>query len=342
MNAIIQHPAVRERTNAPVLTPTDFPQLVKFAEMASRSGLVPAAYNNKPEMIMIAVQMGSELGLSPMQALQSIAVINGRPGVFGDGLIGLCRSSSLCEDIAERFEGEGDQRKAVCVAKRRGQSPCIGEFSVADAKRANLWGKTGPWTNYPDRMLRNRARGFALRDAFPDVLRGLRMAEELYDTPPERDDFRGETIEAEAPSEPARTITTAAPPPPSTQQPPPSTQPRMKVSEFLDSLDAELKLAPDSAAVEALLNGPRVIEARGLLQNTAAKRLADWTDRALERLQALRDDEAEAEIEFPGATGETVEPNSAGAILERLREGNAGGPPASDEPADDGWPGAGP
>ena len=52
---------------------------------------------------------------------------------------------------------------------------------MADAKRAGLWGKSGPWTQYPDRMLLFRARGFALRDAFGDYLRGLRTVEEQGD-----------------------------------------------------------------------------------------------------------------------------------------------------------------
>jgi hypothetical protein len=56
-------------------------------------------------------------------------------------------------------------------------------FSVSDAKRAGLWGKSGPWANYPERMLKYRARGFCLRDAFPDVLKGLITIEEANDYP---------------------------------------------------------------------------------------------------------------------------------------------------------------
>lgn len=176
----------------PVLVPQTFDQLMTFADMAAQSDLMPKDYRGKPANIMIAVQMGSELGLAPMQALNSIAVINGRPGVWGDGLIGLCRQSPLCEDIQESFVGEGDAMTAVCVAKRRGASPVTARFSVADAKKAGLWAKD-IWAKYPARMLQNRARGFALRDAFPDLLRGLKTVEELRDTP--IDDFRGTTLD---------------------------------------------------------------------------------------------------------------------------------------------------
>jgi len=73
---------------------------------------------------------------------------------------------------------------AICEAKRKGYpTATVVQFSVADAKRAGLWGKAGPWTQYPRRMLQLRARGFALRDGFPDVLKGLVTAEEAQDYP---------------------------------------------------------------------------------------------------------------------------------------------------------------
>jgi hypothetical protein len=184
MNAISKQSDTQ--VSRPILSPQTFEQLLKFSEFAANSDLMPRDYRGKPANVFLAVQMGSELGLAPMQSLQSIAVINGRPGVWGDGMIGLCRQSPLCEDIREWIEGEGDERVAFCEVKRRGAaSPIIGRFSVADAKKASLWSKQGPWTQYPDRMLQNRARGFALRDAFPDLLRGLKSVEELRDTPEE-------------------------------------------------------------------------------------------------------------------------------------------------------------
>jgi hypothetical protein len=70
-----------------------------------------------------------------------------------------------------------------CVIKLRGQPDVVRTFSMDDAKRAGLSGKQGPWTQYPNRMLQLRARGFAVRDAFPDALKGLITAEEAQDIP---------------------------------------------------------------------------------------------------------------------------------------------------------------
>jgi hypothetical protein len=238
-----------------VLRPQTFDQLVIFSEMAANSDLVPKDYRGKPGNIMIAVQMGSELGLAPMQAVNSIAIINGRPGVWGDGLIGLCRQSPLCQDIQEHFEGEGDQRTAVCVATRRGSAPVTATFSVADAKKAGLWSKPGPWQQYPDRMLQNRARGFALRDAFPDVLRGLKTGEELRDTP--ADTFQGTTLDARPEPAPTRRdeINREVP------VDPPKDTVADKQARWLDRLQASLNEAVPLgvAAVDAICERPTVI-----------------------------------------------------------------------------------
>ena len=66
---------------------------------------------------------------------------------------------------------------------RQGHEPHRVEFSIEDAKRAGLLGKSGPWQQYTARMLTLRARAFALRDKFADVLKGLSMAEEALDIP---------------------------------------------------------------------------------------------------------------------------------------------------------------
>jgi len=156
----------------------------RFWQMVAKTDFAPKDFKNKPESCMLAGQHGAELGLGPMQSLQCIAVINGRPTIWGDAALALVHSSSVCEFVSEAVEGDGDQMVATCIAKRRGYpAPSAIKFSVADAKKAGLWGKSGPWTQYPKRMLQLRARGFALRDAFPDVLKGLVTAEEAQDYP---------------------------------------------------------------------------------------------------------------------------------------------------------------
>ncbi|HYI85040.1 MAG TPA: recombinase RecT [Acetobacteraceae bacterium] len=165
--------------------------VLRLSDLLAKSSMVPADYAGKPENVVVAVLWGREVGLGPLQALQNIAVINGRPAVWGDAALALVRAHPACEAVREGVEGDGDARHGWCEAKRRGQAPERRTFSVADAKRAKLWGKTGkngnptPWVTYPDRMLQLRARGFALRDVFADALRGVITVEEAADIPEE-------------------------------------------------------------------------------------------------------------------------------------------------------------
>lgn len=163
------------------LVPSSYEDAIRISKTLAASQLVPKDYQGKPENVFVAIAWGQELGLQPLQSLQNIAVINGRPAIWGDAALAICSERPDFEDIVETLTGEGEKRVATCTIKRRGRSPVVRTFSVADAKQAGLWSKSGPWQQYPERMLQLRARGFALRDAFPDAMRGFKTAEEVAD-----------------------------------------------------------------------------------------------------------------------------------------------------------------
>lgn len=254
---------ISERIAVPAVQPMElrtFEELERWSERAARTKMVPPAYQGKPDDIVLAVQMGSELGFRPMQSLHNIAVVNGRPTVYGDGMLALCQQHPLYGGVEETISGEGDARAAMCSAKRKGDAVKTNTFSVADAKRAGLWGKAGPWTQYPDRMLKFRARGFTLRDAFPDKLRGLIGAEEAGDYEP----------------------ISAAPAP--RAEPTPDAAPRKPtITEWLDTLEAELTAAADAEAVDTIVARQDVEKARDAFRNGARDRLAAMIKAAQER-----------------------------------------------------------
>lgn len=161
------------------LSPQTFDQAVTLSEYLANSTMVPKDFVGKPGNCLIAMQWGMEVGLKPLQALQGIAVINGRPSLWGDALLSLVLASPLCEYIRESDDGH----TATCRAKRRGQPEEVSTFSMEEAKLAGLLGKAGPWTQYPKRMRQMRARAFRLRDTFPDVLKGMDVAEAVMDIP---------------------------------------------------------------------------------------------------------------------------------------------------------------
>ncbi len=171
------------------LIPRTIEQFRELSVILANSGLVPKDYQGKPDDCFVAMMYGAELGIPPLQAMQDIAVINGKPGIYGDILLAILYSSPLFDDASfdESWEGEypNDNFKAICTMGRRLPDGTVKtitrEFSVADAKLAKLWGKAGPWTNYPRRQIQWKPRWWTARDLFTDLLRGARSAEDLIE-----------------------------------------------------------------------------------------------------------------------------------------------------------------
>lgn len=175
--------AVIEANAAGALVPKNFEGLWRMATIMSASGMMPKGVQST-EAVFVAIQLGLELGLSPMSAVQNIAVINGRPSIWGDAALAVVEGTGDLEEFEEYFEGNGMQDpnfRAVCKVKRRGRNMVVREFSLADAKRAELLTKPGPWQQYPKRMMQMRARSWALRDTFAHALKGIKIGEEVLD-----------------------------------------------------------------------------------------------------------------------------------------------------------------
>jgi len=158
------------------IIPQNIEEVFRLATAIAKSGLAPSTMKD-PEKITVAIMHGLEIGLPPMQAIQKIAVINGRPSLWGDAVPALlwARGFKIIEGVVDGV--------ATCTVVRPDGERITRTFSAADAKKAGLLGKPGPWQQFPDRMLQMRARAFAARDGAADALSGLYIAEELADSP---------------------------------------------------------------------------------------------------------------------------------------------------------------
>lgn len=198
-----------------------FDELWRMSSAISRSGLAPKGIQT-PEAVFTAIQFGLEIGLTPMAALQSLAIVNGRPSLYGDAALALVRGSGLCEYYTEfasndevhslaellavaledsdldesrklkreiavkssKFNRDADDFGFTSISKRvQGINAVVRRFTIGNAKQAALFNKEGPWRQYRERMLMWRSRGFNLRDNFGDVLKGMRTFEEAMDAP---------------------------------------------------------------------------------------------------------------------------------------------------------------
>ena len=166
------------------IVPSTIEEVFRLATAIAKSGMAPRDMTT-PEKLTVAILHGLEIGIPPMMAVNKIAVVNGRPTLWGDAVPAILLSRGF--RIREEFENGPGGRAAVCTVIRPNGDAIERTFSEADAKVAGLWGKQGPWKQYPDRMLQMRARSLAARDGAADALSGLYLAEEMQDVTPPRD-----------------------------------------------------------------------------------------------------------------------------------------------------------
>lgn len=166
-----------------------------LVDMILRAGMAPSSYDSDPAKVAIGVMKAIEIGVEPISGLANIMIVNNRPSVWGDlaqalihksGKVAKQEKETLGVEPAPGTELQNwpaDFGYRVLMWRVGEPEPYIGEFTVADAKRANLWMNTKkqPWITDPKAMLFNRARARAQRAGFADGLYGLALAEEQVD-----------------------------------------------------------------------------------------------------------------------------------------------------------------
>lgn len=181
------------------IVPNTVEEAARMARAVIVGGFAPDSYKDKngvmdPNKVMLGIMAAMEAGLQPLYGLRQIAIISGRPVIWGDAAMALVQSKNLIEDYSEEQVGTQptvadltrwpDDYGWKVTIKRKGQKgEYVSTFTVGMAKRAKLWlnPKKIPWIEHPDRMLKIRARAFALRDGFADALAGLGIREEVED-----------------------------------------------------------------------------------------------------------------------------------------------------------------
>ena len=280
--------------NVLAIVPQTFEETMRISRAVVASGLAPAALIAKLEgddaaaAVAVAIMSGAELGLKPMVSLRSFTVINGKPALYGDGLINVVRMSGKVAYLRTGCEERGGKMVGYCEAKRLDTSEDKRvEFSQVDAERAGLWQteaivtkwnkwdkkneqkpNDSPWYRFPQRMLAWRAAGYCLRELFGDVLGGIRDEFEV------REIDEVETMRDITPEKPALPPKPPAPPAPpakaaETVEAAPvtePTEPEFNLGDFLEQIETGLAGAKDETDVEEIWNdfdAPAVLETNG-------------------------------------------------------------------------------
>ncbi|MGO6879433.1 hypothetical protein ACC734_17105 [Rhizobium ruizarguesonis] len=297
MNAHI--PALTGGGQVMAIVPQTFEETFRMARTVVASGLAPAALIGKltgddaASAVAVAIMSGAELGLKPMVSLRSFTVINGKPALYGDGLINVVRMSGKVAYLRTGCEERNGKLVGFCEAKRldTGEEKRV-EFSQDDAIRARLWDERptvrkqvwenkekvwkdglpndAPWYRFPQRMLAWRAAGYCLRELFGDVLGGIRDEFEVREIA-EAEEMRDITPPAAAENKPTPPKPPKPPAPPSAKtieaEPErPADSAEFVLGDFLTEIETALAGAKDEADVEEIWNdfdAPAVLETEG-------------------------------------------------------------------------------
>jgi RecT family len=176
---------------------TKFNQAVKLAGTLAKSSIVPKHFQGHAEDVFACLVLGAELGFQPMQALNSIVMIQGNATLKAQTMLALVRAK--CPKAIIKVTLDEPNKRATCFVRRDETDDgytSVWDFQKAmDAKFAQAWDKDlkkwevkHNWKVQPTNMAKWRAISECLRVVFPDVIQGLYSTEEMEDVPPLRND----------------------------------------------------------------------------------------------------------------------------------------------------------
>lgn len=155
--------------------PDTFDRAMQIAENIAKSRLFGITTK---EAAFVVLATGHELGLSPMQSLRGIHVIEGRPSPSADMVAAIVIKSGLAEYFREVSTTDTESTWET-KRKGNGETRRTYTYTIKDAEAAGLVKPNSNWFKYRRRMLAARAKAFLGRDVYPDLLLGLITAEEM-------------------------------------------------------------------------------------------------------------------------------------------------------------------
>ena len=156
-----------------------FDHLWRVAQAFSRSGMVPAHFQAKPESCMVALMYAQQLGESPMVMFQEVSIINGRPNTSARYAISRAnRSGLLAGPITWTSKGAGDTLEVTATATLWETQEQVTATVTMQEAAADGWTRNPKYRSIPEQMLRWRAATRLINLYLPEVLFGLGVREE--------------------------------------------------------------------------------------------------------------------------------------------------------------------
>ena len=156
----------------------------QMAKGLSQSTIVPQQFQNNPSNCLIALEQAQRLNMSPMQVMQNLYVIQGRPSWSSSFLIAMINSSHIFDIELQYEEEEKDGKPYSCLVWTEKDGRRINGMHVTmDMAEKEGWTKKNgsKWNTLPALMLRYRAVSFFARLQCPEISLGMYTQEEMYD-----------------------------------------------------------------------------------------------------------------------------------------------------------------
>lgn len=118
---------------------------------------------------------GHELGLGLAASFEYIHIIQNKPSLAPRGALALIHMSGVLEKLTIKETVDS----CTVYMKRVNGFEYETTWTMADAERAGLVKEDSGWKKYPQNMLRWRAIGYCADVVCPDVLGGLKRADEF-------------------------------------------------------------------------------------------------------------------------------------------------------------------
>lgn len=169
---------------------------VEWCKLMSQGTMVPKQYQGSPSNVLFALEYAEAVGVPAIHALTSVSVVNGKPSPMADLMITLTRKAghTTWTEVSE----DGESATTYIIRKDMPERTFSETFDRKLAEKAGLWGKQGPWSQYPDVMLANRSKSRAVRMHCNEVLAGVdTSAEEQADMEDQADNDQQDTEQVE-------------------------------------------------------------------------------------------------------------------------------------------------
>ena len=161
-----------------------FNQILRAADMLSKTSIIPQSYQGKPQDCFVAIEMANRMGVSPMVVMQNMYVVKGKPSWAGQACTMLINSCGKFKDVKHIYTGEKGKPNRGCyvTATRISDGSQVDGVEVTmQMAQAEGWTSNSKWRNMPELMLAYRASAFFARVYCPEAMMGVQTAEEVYD-----------------------------------------------------------------------------------------------------------------------------------------------------------------